>query len=340
MTPVSLGVTGLMAFGGTQPDLRRIAAKLAGPGGVAAFDAEIREAESAVFPDALSPEDAQSLFDLVRLEAALCGPGAAVAQADIFSGGHLVRLSDIHHRSGRSPAAVAAEHLAKGATLRFRDIERFDPGLAGLAGAVAETFAAPVQINVYLTPPHQEGFPPHFDNTDVFIVQVAGSKQWTLHTDYTNKAPLPDPDIPWDPERYKPIGPGETHTLQVGDVLYVPRGGMHSARCTDTESMHLTFSLAPLSMAALLEREIRRLAAGEAALRCRVPWSTGGGPEEAETVRQALRQWLDVLAERIDPAGMIAEERERLLQQAPQGSGAIRKMMASLTWEARKGGAQ
>lgn len=329
-----------MAFGGTQPDVRRIAAKLAGPGGVAAFDAEIREAESAVFPHALSPQDAQSLFDLVRLEAALCGPGAAVAQADIFSGGHLVRLSDIHHRSGRSPAAVAAEHLAKGATLRFRDIERFDPGLAGLAAAVAETFAAPVQINVYLTPPQQEGFPPHFDNTDVFIVQVAGAKQWTLHRDYTNKAPLPDPDSPWDPERYKPLGPGETHVVQVGDVLYVPRGGMHSARCMDTQSMHLTLSLAPLSMAALLEREIGRLAGEETALRRRVPWSGGGGPEETEAVRKALRQWLDVLTERIDPARVIAEERARLLEQNRQDPDTLSKMMASLVHEARKGGAQ
>ena len=328
-----------MALGDTQPDMHRIAAKLAGPGGVTAFDAEIREGDAAVFPDALSPEEAQGLFDLARLEAVLNGPGAPVAQADIYAGGHLVRLADIHHRSGRSPAAVAAEHLGKGSTLRFRDIERFDPRLADLAAAVAETYAAPVQINVYLTPPRQEGFPPHFDNTDVFVVQVAGSKAWTLHRDYTNQAPLPDPDSPWDPEKYRPLGPGETHTLRVGDVLYVPRGGMHSARCTDEESMHLTLSLAPLSMAALLEREIHRLAAGEAALRRRVPWSAGGGPEEAEEVRKALHHWLGVLAERIDPASVIGEERARLLQQAPQGSGALGNMIASLTRDARKGDA-
>lgn len=328
-----------MPLGDTQPDMRRIAAKLAGPGGVTAFDSEIREAEAAVFPNALSLEEANGLFGFARLEAVLNGPGAPVAQADIYAGGYLVRLADIHHRSGRSPAAAAAEHLGKGSTLRFRDIERFDPRLAELAAAVAETFAAPVQINLYLTPPRQEGFPPHFDNTDVFIVQVAGSKSWTLHRDYTNQASLPNPDSPWDPEKYQPVGPGETHTLRVGDVLYVPRGGMHSARCTDEASMHLTVSLAPLSMAALLEKEIRRLAAGEEALRRRVPWSADGGPAEVEQARKAMRYWLEVLAERIDPATLIGEERARLLQQAPQASDALGEMIASLNHDVREGDA-
>jgi lysine-specific demethylase/histidyl-hydroxylase NO66 len=70
-----------------------------------------------------------------------------------------------------------------------------------------------VQINAYLTPPAQAGFPPHFDNTDLFILQVAGSKEWCVHSDYTNRVALPDPDTPWDPDRFRPTGPEDQHSM-------------------------------------------------------------------------------------------------------------------------------
>ena len=38
-----------------------------------------------------------------------------------------------------------------------------------------------MQINAYITPPENQGFAAHYDTHDVFVLQVAGSKRWTIH---------------------------------------------------------------------------------------------------------------------------------------------------------------
>ena len=38
-----------------------------------------------------------------------------------------------------------------------------------------------VGANVYLTPPGTQGFAPHFDDVDVFLLQLEGRKHWRLY---------------------------------------------------------------------------------------------------------------------------------------------------------------
>ena len=53
----------------------------------------------------------------------------------------------------------------------------------------------PVQINAYITPPQNQGFAPHYDVHDVFVLQVAGRKQWTIHAPVVTD---PLDNQPWD----------------------------------------------------------------------------------------------------------------------------------------------
>ena len=46
---------------------------------------------------------------------------------------------------------------------------------------LAAELGHPVQINAYITPPQNQGFAPHYDVHDVFVLQVAGRKRWTIH---------------------------------------------------------------------------------------------------------------------------------------------------------------
>lgn len=319
----------------TPETARALAAALVGQGDVARFDADIREQQPAFFRAALAEKAASGLFDLSRLEQALNRSDGATKKADIYAVGHMLRLSDIHHRSGKTPATVAAEHLGQGATIRFRDIDQFDPILEVFSAAIAQVYASVVQINAYLTPPAQTGFPPHFDNTDVFILQVVGSKEWCLHRDYTNRVPLPDPDTPWDPDGFRPIGPEERHRLDVGDVLYLPRGEMHSARCTDEASLHLTISLTPLSVADLLVREVRRLSRAEEGLRRRAPWSAASEtPQDERQLTETLQYWLHAVAARLDPEASLQNERAALRQNAAdvetKATDALHRCLAQL----------
>ena len=38
-----------------------------------------------------------------------------------------------------------------------------------------------VGANVYLTPPGTQGFAPHYDDVDVFLLQLEGKKEWRVY---------------------------------------------------------------------------------------------------------------------------------------------------------------
>ena len=302
-------------------DAEGLARKLAGPDGVAVFDARIREIRASKFAAAFSAAEAASIFDIARLERAIAEPAIPVEQIDIFSRGHIVRLADLVHKSARSALDVAAEELRAGATLRVRDLQRADPDLMAFVRGIQETFTAPTQINLYLTPPEQEGFPPHFDITDVFIVQIAGSKSWRIYPDYADQKPLPTADTAWEPQRYRPIGAAEDLMLRTGDVLYIPRGVMHSAASIGEESMHLTIGLAPVTYADVLAAALARLAKDDVAFRRRVPLRNLDPALAVEA-----RALIDRLHAQIDLAPIIESELQRLTA-AEEPSGALNRAL-------------
>jgi hypothetical protein len=310
--------------------MQRLASRLVGSKGVPAFNAEFRERKAVEFEAALTPQEAAGLFDARRLQDVIAGPGAPAANTDIYRIQNMMRLSDIIRGSGRPALDVAGELLKIGCTLRFRDIDQFDRKLADFAREVAETYAAEAQVNVYFTPPAQDGLPPHFDNQDSFIIQVAGAKEWLIFNDYTDKQVLPGPDVDWDANRFRPVGTAAQLKLRAGDVLYIPRGVMHSARCMNEESMHLTVTLSPLTMLDVLEKELRRIAEQDVELRRRAAWSLAGGAEEVTALRDELRRLAAGLAERIDPALAIAEKREMLQAKGADSANVFDAAVAAL----------
>ena len=113
------------------------------------------------------------------------------------------------------------------------------------AGALSADLAHPVQINAYITPKQSQGFSAHYDVHDVFVLQITGSKRWVIH-DPVHPDPLPNQ--PWT--RYRSAvescaaeDPSADHVLEEGDVLYLPRGFIHSAEALGGVSIHLTIGI-------------------------------------------------------------------------------------------------
>jgi hypothetical protein len=308
-------------------DVRELALRLAGPEGLTAFNLRVREQRVAKFSGALASEDLAALFGLARLEEALERDSIPASQIDVFGGTHLVRLNDLLHKTGQNALNMIAEQLRQGATVRVRDLEQFDHRLGAFAAAVRVEFAADVQINLYITPPHQAGFPPHFDTTDVFVLQLAGSKLWHLYPDYAGRIALPTLDTPWEPDRYVPTSGGEVIELRRGDVLYVPRGGMHAASCRENESLHLTISISSLTFADLLARAVKRFAKDDIRLRRRVPWSAHREHAPSQLLDGELRELLQSLSEQIDVTAILAEERARLALSAASSTGVLARAL-------------
>src|SRR3712207_7506877 len=85
--------------------------------------------------------------------------------------------------------------FADGSTVVLQGLHRLWPPLIEFADSLAADLGHPTQVNAYVTPPSSRGFSPHYDVHDVFVLQVAGEKHWTIH------APVLD-----DPLRSQQIG--------------------------------------------------------------------------------------------------------------------------------------
>lgn len=274
------------------------------------FNEEVREDHWAHYRGAFSQNDISSLFYTAdQLEADVDSARISTDSIDVFTNGHLVRLGDLQHKTGRSQLAVLIDQLRQGAMVRVRDLQNSSQTIEHTLRQLEQLFLAKCQVNLYLAPMGGAGFPAHFDITDGFVVQCGGTKDWTIFEDYTDQTQLPSADTPWEPERYKPLGSGKSLVMQLGDVLYLPRGVMHAARCTDEHSLHLTISLESLTYSDVLQSEVRRLAHDIPALRRRIPWSWDGKDEQ---LTEALRDQMRTLALRIEVGPALGATRRTL----------------------------
>lgn len=290
-----------------------------------AFNDDVRERRALRFGSAIPTEELDFLFGLSRFESLFRLDGVPLPYVDVFDDGHLKKLVDVQRKSGKSALAVISGHFRRGSTIRVRDLDKFDARLNSFVAEIERQFAARSQVNAYLTPPGKTGFPPHFDITDVFIVQCGGKKEWTLFQEYSNKSELPLTQTNWDPEFFKPTGEPERMTLNPGDVLYMPRGVMHQASCTDRESLHLTISLESLTIADLIVKGLKMVAETDVAFRRRVPWSFESDDQAAAVeVRTCLRK----LAENLDAIAVL--DRERSSYEGEPETSELRSTVASL----------
>jgi hypothetical protein len=138
----------------------------------------------------------------------------------------------------------------QGATLIINEVHKFCPELATVAAALRAEFGCGTQINAYASYPGKQGFNCHYDTHDVFILQIAGCKQWHVFPD-TFKYPLVDQK---SADQTPPLGePYLTPVLEPGDVLYIPRGHWHDAIAQTEPTLHLTVGIHNRTGISLLE---------------------------------------------------------------------------------------
>jgi hypothetical protein len=148
----------------------------------------------------------------------------------------------LRHITGRGKPAVPrlrhaelTQQLSAGATLVLDAVDELHQPLTELAEGLELFFHERVQINAYAGWRTSHGFDLHWDDHDVFILQVTGRKRWSIHG---MTRPYP---IAGDSKKDKPDGePLWEKTLQDGDLLYIPRGFWHVALPLNEPTLHLT----------------------------------------------------------------------------------------------------
>ena len=159
---------------------------------------------------------------------------------------------------GSVEAAYIYGLFAKGTGIRFIDVDRYLPRVAGFAAELSAALANHVGANIYLTPANGEGLAPHYDSHDVFVVQCVGTKRWRLYADrYANAERPTETTYTFDPKRHLPGQVDREFDMTPGDILYLPRGIMHEAAPPSGDSLHVTFGLHTLTIGELVRRALR-----------------------------------------------------------------------------------
>ncbi|XP_065364989.1 bifunctional lysine-specific demethylase and histidyl-hydroxylase NO66 isoform X2 [Calliphora vicina] len=144
---------------------------------------------------------------------------------------------------GRALPPVVWDHYGQGCSIRLLNPQTFLPGLFTLSTTMQEYFQCLVGANAYLTPPNSQGFAPHYDDIEAFVLQIEGRKRWKLYKPRSTSEILPR----FSSKNFtqQEIGkPVLEEVLEPGDVLYFPRGTIHQA-CTEPgyHSLHITLSV-------------------------------------------------------------------------------------------------
>jgi 50S ribosomal protein L16 3-hydroxylase len=171
----------------------------------------------------------------------------------------IVRDGRLVHDNARLSWAEARAYHRCGHTLLVRHAERASAKFQELGEEFARMFYAPVDIQVYLTPDKSQAFGWHYDLEEVFIIQVQGSKEYTIRQNTLNPWPVSGnmpSDMPYDRETSRLR---LTCRLEAGDWLYIPSGWWHIAQ-TQAESIHLSIGVMPVVRLKLFEFLTQRLA--------------------------------------------------------------------------------
>jgi len=142
-------------------------------------------------------------------------------------------------------------------TVRLLRPHEHNDNIHSMLSLLESEFGCMVGSNAYLTPLNSQGFAPHYDDVDVFILQLEGYKRWRVYAPFNKRETLPRQSSRDYTE--KEIEENGDEVLDVvlspGDVLYLPRGWIHQAETVsrpshmpkltgikDDHSLHLTVS--------------------------------------------------------------------------------------------------
>ncbi|MBV1859188.1 MAG: cupin domain-containing protein [Nannocystaceae bacterium] len=191
----------------------------------------------------------------------------------------------------------ATTQFASGKTLLFSEVQlhvpRLVPWLEAMRADLGLSALTEERCLVYATPAGT-GTATHFDQNVNFVLQVHGTKRWSLAANTHVSRPMTRHRLgqPLDPElesyarlpmpRELPVDHTEV-VLEPGSLLFVPRGIWHATHAsTDALSLNFTFS-APTWLDVFTAALRGRLAQSN-------DWRESAAPQDAATFEVLLRE--------------------------------------------------
>jgi bifunctional lysine-specific demethylase and histidyl-hydroxylase MINA len=150
-------------------------------------------------------------------------------------------------------------------SVRFPELRPLWAPLEHLARAFEVLLHQPVTTSAFWSKGGMRA-PVHFDDHDLLIVQLRGTKRWYL-SNKPSELPNVWKGIPKD--NLLDLGSHATVDMLPGEMLYLPRGTLHSVD-SDTASLHLAVGFTPLTVRDLVQAALDHLSDADPKLRLTV----------------------------------------------------------------------
>jgi hypothetical protein len=272
----------------------------------------IERAEEGRYDDLLSKSDVEEL---------VCSGGLRYPGFRLVKAGEQLRsreyTTDVPWRpvpfTGTADVERVFAEWEQGATIVLQGLHLTRPSVGAFCRSLEEALGHPTQANAYYTPRSAQGLPVHHDTHDVFVLQVAGEKRWLV---YEPALELPLKDQRYSSELGPPGEPVEDRVLRPGDTLYLPRGWLHEALTSDTDSLHLTIGVNVVTWLDAFKAALEELGDD---VRFRRSWQSGNGTEEL----------VEALGERVGRDDVERRARAKLVRtRRPIREGQLRQLRA------------
>ena len=155
----------------------------------------------------------------------------------VMRNGVLVEPRQMRTDDGRLRHEAIESLTTEGVSFVINGIDDEVPAIAQLCDSLERRIGHSTWVNAYATYGTGGALPPHYDDHDVLVVQVHGTKRWFGHG-----MPISFP-IERSPDGVDFGPPVWEELVAPGDVLYVPRGEVHHTAVEGDLSVHLTFGI-------------------------------------------------------------------------------------------------
>jgi cupin superfamily protein len=250
-----------------------------------------RTRQFAAHPAAEEPDRFRSLWSQWELDAQCRFTGLAADEGfRLFTRGKMVPREAYLGPGGGVREDVLKKLWSSGVSITLRYLEDYSNPTLALTRSLETALHCPVQVNLYVTPGEGQGLGAHFDDHDVLVLQIQGTKTWDIYAGSDGVNGLAEPAG----AHVRPPGPPTVVTLERGGWVYVPRGVWHEVRNKATEpSIHFTVSFHPLSWGRLLQEGLAKARRREPAFNVACPIEDTGYVAQVEKYLAMIPAFVD-----------------------------------------------
>jgi ribosomal protein L16 Arg81 hydroxylase len=225
-----------------------------------------------------------------------------------------VRASDYTARNGALDVAAVYQLFHEGSTVVLAFLDTVIPSLTSLCRGLEKELCFPLQANTYLTPGRAQGAKYHYDTHDVFVLQIVGSKRWTM---YGTPVELPLSNQDFDSKIHERGAPTMDFELSPGDLAYIPRGVVHDARSSDDLSLHITLGVLSYRWVDLLLEFVAEASLKDPAFRKSLPPGFAREPFDRGQGQKMFEDLFRRLATNVDSGPMLRRFAEQWISACP-----------------------